>query len=655
MKRITKYRFGLITLLMLLNLFLIFDQSFAQRSSDAIFSPNGKIKVSLEEAMLAKDKKWILVLSYLDESRVENEVIPMIELGLKREDQEFGSGLNLLKVSKPKLIKEQYEAVHGKRLSRSNTAYEVVANFENAQKAKLDVVIRLYDDGLAFRYHFPEKNSGEFKVLDEFTSYHIPDSTMRWLQKFNPANEGYYRASKDGNTQADWAYPALFHTADTSAFFLIHEAGLDRNYCGTKLSNQGDSKSYKLVFPDDWNGRGQGQREPTISLPWSSPWRVIQVGDIGSIVASTLVDDLSPASILTDIEWIKPGLVSWNYWSHNHGTKDFQVVKKFADLAAEMNWPYTLIDWEWDAISNGGNLNDALTYIQNLGVKPLIWYNSGGNHTWVEATPKDRMLTHENRVKEFTMLKEKGVVGVKIDFFESEKQDMINYYIDILEDAAEFEMLIYFHGCLVPRGWARTYPHLMTYEGVRGAEWYNNGPDFTIEAPVHNTIMPFTRNVVGSMDYTPVTFSNSQFPHITSYGHEIALGVLFESALQHLADRPEGYEMIPYAAKVFLRDIPTIWDDTQFISGYPGVDINLARRSEDQWYLSGIHSESKPKRINLSLDFLDEGQKYKLTLIKDGNHDQELETSYKVVSKGEKISIRMLPRGGYLGKLEPIK
>src|SRR5688500_15771467 len=186
-------------------------------------------------------------------------------------------------------------------------------------------------------------------------------------------------------------------------------------------------------------------------------------------------------------------------------------------------------------MTNGGNVEDAAKYILSQGVKPLIWYNSGGNHTWVSSTPKDRMLTHESRVAEFTKLKKMGFAGVKIDFFESEKQDMIKYYLDILDDAAQFQMMVYFHGCLVLREWSRTYPHLMTYEAVRGAEWYNNVPDFTMVAPEHNTVLPFTRNVVGSMDYTPVTFTNSQYPHVTSYGHELALSVLFESGLQHLA------------------------------------------------------------------------------------------------------------------------
>lgn len=615
-------------------------------------SPNGKVKVELTNSMDQIDARWFLTVNYVDQG-VTHEAIPRIDLGMVRSDQEFSDGLTFLRASKVKEIKDQYNVLHGKRLQRENRANEVVAQFENGSKAKMNVIIRAYDDGLAFQYNFPDKE-GTYKIKEELTAYHIPDSTKRWLQKFNPANEGYYRDMKDGTVQQDWAYPALFHTSDTTTWYMVHEAGLGRDYCGTKLSNQSNSQQYKLVFPDDWNGRGQGDREPTISLPWKSPWRVVVVGSLSDIVESTLVDDVSPPSKLTNTEWIKPGLVSWNYWSHNHGTKDFQVVKQFADLAAKMDWPYTLIDWEWDAMSNGGDLDDALEYIHSIGVKPMIWYNSGGTHTWVEATPKDRMLTHENRVEEFTKLKEKGIVGVKVDFFESEKQDMINYYIDILEDAAEFEIMVYFHGCLVPRGWGRTYPHLMTYEGVRGAEWYNNGPDFTYEAPSHNTVMPFTRNVVGSMDYTPVTFTNSQFPHITSYGHELALGVLFESALQHLADRPEGFSNLPDAAKIMLRDLPTIWEDTKLLSGYPGTDATLARKSKDIWYVGGINGEDKRRKTNVKFDFLDDNLRYKLLIISDGAHDKDVKIQHQVINAQDSIDVNLLPRGGFVVKLEPL-
>lgn len=615
-----------------------------------VTSPNQTLQVTLFNKQNADAGEWYLTVSYIKSGR-STEAIPQINLGLLRSDQDFSKELKFLKAGKSVAINEQYAALHGKRSSCTNSANEVAINFENPGKGKLNLIIRAYNDGVAFRYEFPEKE-GTFVVKDELTSYAIPANDKRWMEKWDMANEAPYSLVKDEKLQQTWGYPALFNSsADTSCWFLIHEADLNRSYCGTKLSNVAENTSYKLTFPDP--GDGNGESQPTISLPWKSPWRVIIMGNLPTIVESTLIDDVSTPSVLTKTDWVKPGIASWNYWSSNHGTKDYKVVCQFADLAAEMGWPYTLLDWEWDTMGNGGNLEDALKYIHSLGIKPLMWYNSGA-FKWVQATPVDRMLTHENRMLEFAKLQKLGVAGVKIDFFLSEKQDLIKYYLDILDDAAKYDIMVYFHGCIVPRGWSRTYPHLMTFEGIRGAEWYNNGPEFTNVAPEHNTIIPYTRNVVGPMDYTPVTFTNSQYPHITSYGHELALSVVFESGFQHVADRPEGYRELPDAPKTFLREVPNAWDDTKLVDGYPGKDIVIARRKGDAWYMGGINAEIKEKTKALKFNFLTEGKKYKLTLIADGEHDKSFNTKYLVVDKSSVVDVKMLRRGGFAASLKPL-
>jgi len=617
-------------------------------------SPNQKITIALFNPQNAATGDWALKVSYGTNGKV-SEAIPQIDLGITRSDQDFSKDLKFLKAGKQTSINENYTALHGKKSVCSNAANEVVVYFENPAKAKFNLIIRAYNDGVAFRYAFPE-NTGTFVVNDESTAYNIPPQTMRWMEKWNTANEGLYTATSDDKVlQQQWGYPALFNTADKACWFLLHESDVNPGYCASKLSNTADKGKYKITFPDPKDGRGQGEALPTVSLPWKSPWRVIIMGSLADIVASTLVDDVAPPSVIKETSWIKPGLVSWNYWSHNHGTKDYKVVTEFADLAASMNWRYTLLDWEWDAMGNGGNLEDALKYIQSKGVKPLMWYNSGGKFNYVPATPRDRMLTHENRVEEFTKLKKLGVAGVKIDFFEDEKQDMIKYYLDILDDAAKFDMMVYFHGCIVPRGWERTYPNLMTSEAVHGAEWYNNGPDFTMAAPEHNAILPFTRNVVGSMDYTPVTFTNSQYPHITSYGHELALSVLFESGFQHLADRPEGYYALPDAAKAFLREVPNAWDDTRLLDGYPGKDVIIARRKGNSWYIAGINAEAREKTKTIKFDFLPDGINYKLTLIADGEHDKAFSTRYITVDKSGSVDVKLLRRGGFVASLTPLQ
>lgn len=635
---------------LIVGLCVFFGNVFAFAQVASVVSPNQKIKIDLIGAQSDNEGAWFLKVNYIIDGK-SHEAIPKVALGIVRSDQEFSKNLRFIRGGKPRLIEERYAALHGKRSQRSASANEVVFSFENPGKARMNLIVRAYNDGVAFRYEFPEKE-GSFKVQDELTSYFVPDSAARWLQKFDLSNEGLYHKSFSASERQNWCYPALFNTPDSACWYLIHEADVDRSYCATKLSNHENPAAYKVTLPHP--GEGEGEALPTIALPWKSPWRVIILGALSDIVESTLVDDISAPSVLTDVDWIKPGLASWNYWSDNHGTRDFQTVCRFADLAAEMDWPYTLLDWEWDAMGNGGNVEDAAKYILSKGVKPLIWYNSG-MFKWITATPVDRMKTHESRMKEFAWLKSLGFVGVKIDFFLSEKQYMIDYYQDILEDAAKNELMVYFHGCLVPRGWARTYPHLMTYEGVRGAEWYNNGPQLTLTAPEHNACLPFTRNVVGSMDYTPVTFTNSQYPHVTSYGHELALSVLFESAFQHMADRPDGYQNLPDAAKNFLRHVPAAWDDTKFMDGYPGRDVIIARRKGESWYMGGINGELKEKTKSVSFGFLPDGMSYKLTLIADGKHDKAFLTTYLTVDKNDSVAVKMLRRGGFAAYLEPFE
>ena len=624
----------------------VINLSFSQKSS--VISPNNKLKVNVYNSENTNLGKWNLKIDYLSENK-SHEIIPKIDLGLSRNDQDFSEELKFIKASKPKLIKEEYTSLHGKSSKRSNLGNEIVLYFENPSKAKINVIIRAYNDGITFRYEFPEKK-GTFEIKDELTAYKIPDSTSRWLEKFDLSNEGLYKNMKDASIQQDWCYPALFKT--DSIWHLIHEADVDRNYAATKLSNTITNSEYKVTLPGP--KEGVGEPLPIINLPWKSPWRVIIIGSLADIVESTLVEDVSTSSVLTDTDWIQPGIASWNYWSHNHGTKDYKVVTKFADLAAEMGWKYTLLDWEWDQMDNGGNLEDAIKYIHSIGVKPLMWYNSS-MFKWITSTPVDRMKTHENRVKEFTKLNKLGVYGVKIDFFLSEKQDMMKYYLDILEDAAKFKIMVYFHGCLVPRGWQRTYPHLMTYEGVRGAEWYNNGPELTSSAPEHNNIMPFTRNVVGSMDYTPVTFTNSQYAHITSYGHELALSVVFESAIQHMADRPDGYRNLPEAPKTFLKHVPASWDETKLLDGYPGEFTIIARKKGSDWYIGGINSDGRTEKVqNLKFNFLPEGKSYKLILIADGEHDKVFSTKDMLIDNLSSIDVTMLRRGGFVAYISPI-
>jgi hypothetical protein len=268
-------------------------------------------------------------------------------------------------------------------------------------------------------------------------------------------------------------------------------------------------------------------------------------------------------------------------------------------MAAALHLPYVLIDAEWDTMLDGKTIEDAVAYSLEKGIKPMIWYNSSVGWIYGAPTPKFRLNKPEDREREFAWCERIGVAGVKIDFFSGDNQKNMDFCLDLLESAARHHLLVNFHGATIPRGWQRTYPNLLSTEGVYGAEWYNNVATFTKQAASHNATLPFTRNVVGPMDYTPCAFSNSQHPHITTNAHELALTVLFESGLQHLADRPESFLAQPEEVKQFLGKLPAAWDETKLIAGYPGQNVVIARRSGNTWYVAGINGTDEPLTINL--------------------------------------------------------
>ena len=636
-------------LIHLVTFVLLFCTACLKTDAMELISPNKKIKVEIQFAP-KNDSKFGQVsfkVDYLNE-HTKTEVLPSSPLGLVRKDQPFSDGLVYVSESKPFLIHEEYKMLHGKKSNGENFCNEKTFRFKNAEGSPIDLIFRAYNDGVAFRYSFPNQADSAFQITDERTAYSIPNGTKRWIQPFDLSYEGYFPLNTtwlSDKKEQEWGYPALYQK--DNLFVLISEANLSRFNSATRLCNKENPQLYKVSLPSQ---RSDYQTTATsITLPWKSQWHVLMIGNLANIVESTLIGDLSEPCKLKDTEWIKPGAASWIYWANNHGSKDYQKIVEYIDLAVKMNWPYVLIDWEWNVMGNGGTIEDAVKYANSKGIKPLMWYNSGT--AWLGAAPADRLLKKEKRIKEFEWLNKIGVYGVKIDFFAGDQQDMVNYYIDLLEDAAAHHLMVNFHGATLPRGWERTYPNLMSTEAVLGAEWYNNNDKLTPRAASHNATLPFTRNVVGSMDYTPVTFSNSQHPHITSYAHELALSVVFESALQHFADKPSAYLDLPDAPKNFLKTVPTAWDETKLIEGYPGENIIIARRKGDKWYVGGINGTNDPMTFKFNPSFLKKGS-YNLQVIKDGSNDQSFETVNKKISKKDTIEVKCLPRGGFVCVIE---
>ena len=546
------------------------------------------------------------------------------------------------------LVNADYEMLAGKKLHPTNTANEYKARLAG----NLQLVLRLYNDGAAFRY---ELSGLKGKLPKEQTAYRIPEGTKRWMMQWTDAYEGFFPQSTTGKIKPigrmagvvkssegynlRWAFPALFEPQD-DVFVLLSEANIEHYHSASCLYTEED---LLRVTPD--------KNELKIKGKWHSPWRVAIIGEMQDLVQSTLITDVSDACKLQDTSWIKPGVVSWIYWAYNHGSNDYNIIKKYVDMAVTLKLPYVLIDAEWDEMKDGKTIEDAVAYANQKGVKPMIWYNSSVG--WIDGAPgpKFRLNKPEDREKEFAWCQKIGVAGVKIDFFSGDCQRDMAYCIDLLECAAKYHLLVNFHGATVPRGWQRTYPNLLSTEGVYGAEWYNNVPTFTDKAASHNATLPFTRNIIGPMDYTPCAFSDSQHPHITSDAHELALTVLYESALQHLADRPESYLAQPQQVQDFFGQLPTVWDETRFVSGYPGESVVMARRNGSTWYVAGINGTNEKKTLDVDLSFI-EGSAHSVQTFADADATKYQLTAGKdwLITSGNLIPRQMecQPRGGFV-------
>ena len=590
-------------------------------NAQKVASPNGKLS--------AKINGKSLVINYDKQKVIELADISFDKLRFTRQ------------------VKDDYQMLEGKRLHCTNEANEYQAPIGSNAK----IVIRLYNDGIAFRYEYIKLENQ--KQPEEHTVYLIPEGTKRWFMQWTEAYEGFFpqtttykvkpiRTSSGVSTSADgwnnrWGYPALLEPAE-GVFALISEANVERRQSASCLYNDGER--YSVVAAEN---------DLNLSGDWHTPWRVVIIGKLADIVESTLVTDVSEPSQLKDTNWIKPGVVSWIYWANNHGSNDFNIIKKYVDMAVVLKLPYVLIDAEWDemdkiASNEGKTIEDAVAYANAKGIKPMIWYNSSVG--WIDGAPgpKFRLNKPEDREKEFAWCEKIGVAGVKIDFFSGDNQMNMDYCLDLLESAARHHLLVNFHGAPIPRGWQKTWPNLLSTEGVYGAEWYNNVPTFTDKAASHNTTLPFTRNVIGPMDYTPCAFSDSQHPHITSLAHELALTVLYESGLQHLADRPESFLAQPKEVQDFLGQLPTVWDETRYVSGYPGESAVLARRSGNTWYVAGINGKDAPQILKTNLSFIGKGSVQMFA--DDASGKWQISTISKLPSQ-----IECQPRGGFVMKI----
>jgi alpha-glucosidase len=632
--------------------FFVLNQSIAQKQT-SFTSPDKHIAVSF---WLNNEGNAFYSITHSGEL-----VIKESKLGLEAQDADFVKGMKLLGESGVVPVKDNYELFTGKKRLVNYTANQKIIHLQSKEGRKLDIIFQLSNDGVAFRYYFPERSEGIRIINKEITSFHFDTSARAFLQpmqvaktgfeKSNPAYEENYRqnipVTDSSSFGAGWIYPALFHYKNH--WVLITESAMDGNYCGTRLSSHSPDGEYSVGFPDPREVFTGGGYLPQSTLPFYSPWRVIAIGGLKTIAESTLGTDVASPSIKINTSFVKPGKASWSWIMSKDDSIIYSEQKRYIDFAAKMNWQYCLVDAAWDQKIGYDKVKELSQYAASKNVGLLLWYNSAGDWNTVSYTPRSKFLTHDDRVKEFTRLKEMGIKGVKIDFFGGDGQSMIKYYIDILTDAAQFQLLVNFHGATLPRGWERTYPNLVTMEAIKGFEFITFVQHNADVEANHCAMLPFTRNAFDPMDFTPMNLykiESSGVKRKTTSAFELATSVIFLSGVQHFAESPRGMEHVPDFVQKFLRELPTRWDDIKFIDGYPGKYVVLARKAGSKWYVACINGENTERTINLDLSAF---KKQKGLLITDGS--EPLSFSNENI-KGNKKQIAVKAQGGFMLVLE---
>ncbi|WP_169799931.1 glycoside hydrolase family 97 catalytic domain-containing protein [Herbiconiux solani] len=487
-----------------------------------------------------------------------------IELGLTVDGVPLGRGSELLSVTR-RHISDSYRAFTGKTAGERMVEHdEAELWFEDVDGRRWGLLVRSSHDGVAFRYRLPYEAPATLGA--EATRIAPVSASRAWVLDYQTWYETpRFGADLDELAAGDYGFPILVAAHD-DRFFLLTESDIDGRSSGAHA--RFSAGSFSVVTADD---------ELAVDAGYQTPWRVLIIGSLADIVASTMVDDLAPAADSAAVVVPRPGRAAWSWWSSQYSGAYLDVQKRFTDFAAEQGWEHVLVDCGWDA----SWMPELVSYASARGIQVHVW------SSWSD-------LDGDEALRKLALWRSWGVAGIKVDFMESESRDRYRWYDAIIAETARVGLMVNFHGSVIPRGWARTFPHVVSYEGIRGAEYYVFYGDPLTAA--HNVIQPFTRNIVGAMDYTPVTFSAPQ--RETTDAHELALGVVYESGITHFADDPDQYRARPHAAR-FLAELPATWDEVRLISGTPDTEAVIARRSGDRWFLGGIsctpaHSISFP-------------------------------------------------------------
>ena len=633
--------------------------SYVLRIAMALFAVASVTMVSAEEYNVASPDGRIDVSISDDGGRLRYETcldgVQMLQpsaLGLLTSVGDFSKGLQIVG-EESRSVNETYKMRNTKASHVYYCANELTLKVKNAAGQQFSVQFRVSNRDVAFRYLLERQGKdGDTKrtrVLRELSAFNPVGGTKTFLcpqigpetgwEQTKPSYEERYLLDQEMNVRSQfglgYTFPCLFRVPSSSNdsrsarpegalskqsgerknnnyWMLISETGVTSQYCGSHLSDYTAGEGYSIAFPHEGENNATGSVEPSVTLPSATPWRTITMGStLAPIVETTVAYDLVSPLYQPSIAY-KGGRYTWSWlvWQDESINYDDQV--QFIDLASKMGFEYTLVDNWWDERIGRDRIAELSRYAQERGVSLMLWYNSNGSENDAPQTPRDCMSTSIARHREMAWLRSIGVKGIKVDFFGGDKQQTMQLYEDILADANLYGIQVIFHGCTLPRGWERMYPNFVASEAVLASENVFFNPYHAQNEGVELTLHPFIRNAVASMDWGGVIMNKylsrdnkSRHRRATSDMFEIATAITNQSEVNCIAMQPNNLSELPAIELELLREMPTQWDETRFIDGYPGRYVVMARRHADRWYIAALNGTGEPLSLDLSLPMLD--------------------------------------------------
>ncbi len=623
-----------------------------------ISSPSGNLVVTTS---VGADGTPLYSVSLNGKTVIENS-----DLGLVLDFVDLSKGLKETKAVTSS-INRTYNQDKIKKSKINVNATGAVIEYEGDGGKKLNIEWHVADNGVAYRYFVPKQSGRAAMVVkNETGAFAFPEGTTTFLthqsdpmigwKRSKPSYEEYYvvDAPMDSVSQygRGYTFPALFKTPD-GVWTLITETGVDGYYCGSHLSDYKDGK-YTIAFPMPEENNGNGSASPGVKVPGYTPWRVMAIGDnLAPIVETTLPWDLvEPKYDYTVKGKARPakGTWSWIIWQDNSMNYDDQVT--FIDFAADLGYDNILIDAGWDQNIGEQRMEELFKYAKSKGVRPTLWYSSSGHWNDIVQSPVNRMDRPIVRKKWMKWMRDNGVDAVKVDFFGGDKQETMRLYEDILSDAADYGIDVVFHGCTLPRGWERMYPNFVGAEAVLASENLVFEQSFCDKEALHATLHPFIRNSAAIMEYggSPLNKrlnrgNNGGSIRRTTDAFELATAVLFQNPVQYFALAPNNLTDAPAAAIEFMKNVPTTWDYTKYIAGYPGKYAVVARRHGNKWYVAGVSNMPETTKVDLALPMFEKGEA--LTILCDDKNGELQKTELKVKNP-EKVTVTLNPNSGFV-------